>query len=153
MTIRFVWFYRPCPENFTCLQGYGENPNYGYTSFDSFGWALLSSFRLMMQDYWENLYQLVLRTAGPWHMLFFIVIIFLGSFYLLNLILAIVAMSYDELQKKAEEEEEAALLEEEAIRVSRSLATCSPSLLRRPPGDLMPRHVPVPWALVLIRSA
>jgi voltage-gated sodium channel type II alpha len=102
------------------LQGYGDNPNYGYTSFDSFGWALLSSFRLMMQDYWENLYQLVLRTAGPWHMLFFIVIIFLGSFYLLNLILAIVAMSYDELQKKAEEEEEAALLEEEAIRVSLS---------------------------------
>lgn len=48
-------------------------------------------------------------------MLFFIVIIFLGSFYLVNLILAIVAMSYDELQKKAEEEEAA---EEEAIRVS-----------------------------------
>lgn len=56
----------------------------------------------------------VLRSAGPWHMLFFIVIIFLGSFYLVNLILAIVAMSYDELQKKAEEEEAA---EEEAIRV------------------------------------
>ena len=33
-------------------------------------------------------------------------------------ILAIVAMSYDELQKKAEEEEEAALAEEEALRVS-----------------------------------
>jgi hypothetical protein len=48
-------------------------------------------------------------------MLFFIVIIFLGSFYLVNLILAIVAMSYDELQKKAEEEEEA---EEKALRVS-----------------------------------
>lgn len=48
-------------------------------------------------------------------MLFFIIIIFLGSFYLVNLILAIVAMSYDELQKKAEEEEAA---EEEAIRVS-----------------------------------
>jgi hypothetical protein len=31
--------------------------------------------------------------------------------------LAIVAMSYDELQKKAEEEEEAALAEEEALRV------------------------------------
>lgn len=56
----------------------------------------------------------VLRSAGPWHMLFFIVIIFLGSFYLVNLILAIVAMSYDELQKKAEEEEAA---EEEAMRV------------------------------------
>ena len=49
---------------------------------------------------------------------FFVINIFLGSFYLVNLILAIVAMSYDELQKKAEEEEEAALLEEEALRVS-----------------------------------
>lgn len=106
--------YRQCLPGYTCLQGYGENPNYGYTSFDTFGWALLSAFRLMTQDYWENLYQLVLRSAGPWHMLFFIVIIFLGSFYLVNLILAIVAMSYDELQKKAEEEEAA---EEEAIRV------------------------------------
>lgn len=104
-----------CDEGFICLQGFGPNPNYGYTSFDTFGWAFLSAFRLMTQDYWENLYQLVLRSAGPWHMLFFIVIIFLGSFYLVNLILAIVAMSYDELQKKAEEEEAA---EEEALRVS-----------------------------------
>jgi hypothetical protein len=56
----------------------------------------------------------VLRSAGSWHVLFFVVIIFLGSFYLVNLILAIVAMSYDELQKKAEEEEQA---EEEALRV------------------------------------
>lgn len=104
-----------CPDGYMCLQGYGDNPNYDYTSFDTFGWAFLSAFRLMTQDYWENLYQLVLRSAGPWHMLFFIVIIFLGSFYLVNLILAIVAMSYDELQKKAEEEEAA---EEEAIRVN-----------------------------------
>ncbi|XP_011504558.1 PREDICTED: sodium channel protein para [Ceratosolen solmsi marchali] len=108
-----------CPPGYTCLQGYGENPNYGYTSFDTFGWALLSAFRLMTQDYWENLYQLVLRSAGPWHMLFFIVIIFLGSFYLVNLILAIVAMSYDELQKKAEEEE---LAEEQAIREAEEAA-------------------------------
>ncbi|XP_026827719.1 sodium channel protein para isoform X19 [Ooceraea biroi] len=108
-----------CLPGYTCLQGYGTNPNYGYTSFDTFGWALLSAFRLMTQDYWENLYQLVLRSAGPWHMLFFIVIIFLGSFYLVNLILAIVAMSYDELQKKAEEEEAA---EEEAMREAEEAA-------------------------------
>ncbi|XP_034241357.1 sodium channel protein para isoform X3 [Thrips palmi] len=108
-----------CEPGYTCIQGFGSNPNYGYTSFDTFGWALLSAFRLMTQDYWENLYQLVLRSAGPWHMLFFIVIIFLGSFYLVNLILAIVAMSYDELQKKAEEEEAA---EEEAIREAEEAA-------------------------------
>lgn len=37
----------------------GRNPNYGYTSFDTFSWAFLALFRLMTQDFWENLYQLV----------------------------------------------------------------------------------------------
>ena len=49
---------RQCPEGFSCLR-VGNNPDYGYTSFDSFGWAFLSLFRLMTQDYWENLYQQV----------------------------------------------------------------------------------------------
>ncbi|XP_058457292.1 sodium channel protein para isoform X9 [Malaya genurostris] len=115
-----------CEDGYICLQGFGDNPNYGYTSFDTFGWAFLSAFRLMTQDYWENLYQLVLRSAGPWHMLFFIVIIFLGSFYLVNLILAIVAMSYDELQKKAEEEEAA---EEEALREAEEAAAAKQAKL------------------------
>ena len=47
-----------CPEGYICVKA-GRNPNYGYTSFDTFSWAFLSLFRLMTQDYWENLYQLV----------------------------------------------------------------------------------------------
>ncbi|XP_030629759.1 sodium channel protein type 4 subunit alpha A [Chanos chanos] len=84
-----------CPEGFTCMKA-GRNPNYGYTSYDSFGWAFLALFRLMTQDYWENLFQLTLRAAGKTYMIFFVVVIFLGSFYLINLILAVVAMAYDE---------------------------------------------------------
>lgn len=93
-----------CPAGTTCMQGYGPNPNYGYTSFDTFASAYLCAFRLMTQDFWENLFQITLRTSGPWHIIFFMINIFLGSFYLINLILAIVAMSYDELQRAAEEE-------------------------------------------------
>jgi len=104
-----------------CLQGFGPNPNYGYTSFDSFGWAFLSAFRLMTQDFWEDLYQLVLRAAGPWHML--LEAQMNANFDIcLNLILAIVAMSYDELQKKAEEEETSELLVVE--RHKRALLIC-----------------------------
>ncbi|XP_078087761.1 sodium channel, voltage gated, type V-like, alpha b [Mustelus asterias] len=84
-----------CPPTFVCLKA-GRNPDYNYTSFDNFGWAFLSLFRLMTQDYWENLYHQILRTAGKAYMLFFVVVIFLGSFYLINLILAVVAMAYDE---------------------------------------------------------
>ncbi|KFV61231.1 Sodium channel protein type 2 subunit alpha, partial [Dryobates pubescens] len=84
-----------CPEEFICVKA-GRNPNYGYTSFDTFSWAFLSLFRLMTQDYWENLYQLTLRAAGKAYMIFFVLVIFLGSFYLINLILAVVAMAYEE---------------------------------------------------------
>uniref|UniRef100_A0A669DIG9 Sodium channel protein n=1 Tax=Oreochromis niloticus TaxID=8128 RepID=A0A669DIG9_ORENI len=84
-----------CPDGFVCLKA-GRNPNYGYTSFDTFGWAFLSLFRLMTQDYWENLYHQTLRSAGKTYMVFFVVVIFLGSFYLINLILAVVAMAYEE---------------------------------------------------------
>jgi len=128
-----------CEAGYLCLQGWGPNPNYGYTSFDSFGWAFLSSFRLMTQDFWENLYQLVLRANGPYHILFFVFIIFLGSYYLVNLILAIVAMSYDQLQKRAEEEEEAALAEEEALREAEEARLAAQAEaeagLLRPPDD------------------
>ena len=89
---------------FFALQGFGPKPNYGYTSYGNIMYAYLCAFRLMTQDFWENLYQITLRTAGPWHILYFMINIFLGSFYLINLILAIVAMSYDELQRIAEDE-------------------------------------------------
>uniref|UniRef100_A0A3B3QP83 Sodium channel protein n=1 Tax=Paramormyrops kingsleyae TaxID=1676925 RepID=A0A3B3QP83_9TELE len=99
-----------CPEGYTCIKA-GRNPNYGYTTYDSFGWAFLCSFRLMTQDYWESLFQMTLRAAGKTYMLFFVFVIFLGSFYLINLILAVVAMAYDEqhqatLDEAREKEEE-----------------------------------------------
>nr|XP_061813747.1 sodium channel protein type 8 subunit alpha-like isoform X4 [Nerophis lumbriciformis] len=94
-----------CPEGFTCLKA-GRNPNYGYTSFDSFGWAFLTLFRLMTQDFWENLYMLTLRAAGKTYMIFFVLVIFVGSFYLVNLILAVVAMAYEEQNQATIEEAE-----------------------------------------------
>uniref|UniRef100_A0A8D1YLD3 Sodium channel protein n=1 Tax=Sus scrofa TaxID=9823 RepID=A0A8D1YLD3_PIG len=84
-----------CPEGYRCLKA-GENPDHGYTSFDSFAWAFLALFRLMTQDCWERLYQQTLRSAGKIYMIFFMLVIFLGSFYLVNLILAVVAMAYEE---------------------------------------------------------
>uniref|UniRef100_A0A8C5F211 Sodium channel protein n=1 Tax=Gopherus evgoodei TaxID=1825980 RepID=A0A8C5F211_9SAUR len=95
-----------CPGNYICRK-VGENPDYGYTSFDTFGWAFLSLFRLMTQDYWERLYQQTLRASGKIYMLFFMVVIFLGSFYLVNLILAVVTMAYEEQNKATIAETEA----------------------------------------------
>ncbi|KAK2494435.1 hypothetical protein MC885_005761 [Smutsia gigantea] len=84
-----------CPTGYLCLKT-SDNPDFNYTSFDSFAWAFLSLFRLMTQDSWERLYQQTLRASGKMYMIFFVLVIFLGSFYLVNLILAVVTMAYEE---------------------------------------------------------
>uniref|UniRef100_A0A672TTN5 Sodium channel protein n=1 Tax=Strigops habroptila TaxID=2489341 RepID=A0A672TTN5_STRHB len=93
-----------CPKNYTC-KSIGKNPDFGYTSFDHFGWAFLSLFRLMTQDYWERLYRQTIRTSGKSYVLFFMAVIFLCSFYLFNLILAVVTLAYEEQNKAIEAKE------------------------------------------------
>lgn len=46
-----------------------------------------------------------LRAAGKPYMIFFVLVIFLGSFYLINLILAVVAMAYEEQSQATQKEE------------------------------------------------
>ncbi|XP_017923087.2 sodium channel protein type 5 subunit alpha-like [Manacus vitellinus] len=95
-----------CPPGYKCCK-IGPNPDYGFTSFDTFGWAFLSLFRLMTQDYWERLYQQTLRASGKVYIVFFMMVIFLGSFYLVNLILAVVTMAYEDQNKATIAETEA----------------------------------------------
>ncbi|XDA86301.1 sodium channel protein type 5 subunit alpha isoform X5 [Ovis aries] len=131
-----------CPEGYRCLKA-GENPDHGYTSFDSFAWAFLALFRLMTQDCWERLYQQTLRSAGKIYMIFFMLVIFLGSFYLVNLILAVVAMAYEEQnqatiaeteekEKRFQEAMELLKKEQEALAI-RGVDTMSRSSLEMSP--------------------
>ncbi|XP_074071894.1 sodium channel protein type 9 subunit alpha-like [Macrotis lagotis] len=83
-----------CPDGYMCVKA-GMNPDHNYTSFDNFSWAILTLFRLMTLDNWENLYQQILRAAGKTYVIFFIVIILFCSFYLMTLILAVVIMAYE----------------------------------------------------------
>ncbi|NWY67180.1 SCN5A protein, partial [Erithacus rubecula] len=102
----FIINSRDCPPGYKCCK-IGPNPDYGFTSFDTFGWAFLSLFRLMTQDCWERLYQQTLRASGKVYVVFFMMVIFLGSFYLVNLILAVVTMAYEDQNKATIAETEA----------------------------------------------
>ncbi|KAL3313015.1 hypothetical protein Ciccas_008386, partial [Cichlidogyrus casuarinus] len=114
-----------CPIGYTCVRTQIGNPNNGWTSFDDFGSALLCTFRLMTQDYWEHLYRLVIVANGEAHILYFILVIFLGSYYLVNVILAIVSLSYDAVCAQdaadAEEELEAKRAEEERREAGKAI--------------------------------
>ena len=66
--------------------------------------AFLTSFRLVALDAWNRLYYLTLHTSGKGYVLFYIFLVFLGSYYLINLILAVVYMAYEEEVAAVEEE-------------------------------------------------
>ncbi|XP_029698186.1 sodium channel protein type 2 subunit alpha-like [Takifugu rubripes] len=87
-----------CPEGYMCIRA-GRTPNYSYTSYDTFGWSLLSSFRLLTQEYWENLMQLVLRSAGKFSLVHFLFFVSPGCFVLVSLIVAVAAAAVCELEQ------------------------------------------------------
>ena len=84
---------RDCPVNATCLR-VGPNPNYGYTSFDNMGASLLTVLQIITMDFWEDVYHKVLASTGLASLVFFLFAIFFGSFMMINLVLAVVAMNY-----------------------------------------------------------
>ncbi len=43
----------------------------------------------------------IIRASGPWNIIFFIFVVFFGSFYLINMMLAVVNMAYEEEAKTA----------------------------------------------------
>uniref|UniRef100_A0A3P8USE9 Sodium channel protein n=1 Tax=Cynoglossus semilaevis TaxID=244447 RepID=A0A3P8USE9_CYNSE len=142
-----------CPEGYTCMKA-GRNPNYGYTSFDSFGWAFLALFRLMTQDFWENLYMLTLRAAGKTYMIFFVLVIFVGSFYLVNLILAVVAMAYEEqnqatMEEAAQKEEEFKAMLEQLKKQQEDAQVCAPRDAAELLSDIRLFSVLSDWTRVL----
>lgn len=100
---------RHCPTNYTCLSS-GENPNYGYTNFENFAWSLVTAFQLITMDFWENVFNYVLSAMGSWYVFYFMFAVFFGSFYLINLVLAVVAVSYQQevvaMQQRDSEYEE-----------------------------------------------
>ena len=85
-----------CPEPYTCLPGIGSNPNFGFTNYDNFAWALIVTIQVVTLDFWEDVYMLVLSTAGTANIIYFVFTLFFGALFVFNLVLAVVAMSYAE---------------------------------------------------------
>ncbi|XP_068729717.1 sodium channel protein 1 brain-like [Montipora capricornis] len=100
-----------CPVNYTCMANAGPNPDHGYTTFDNIGWSLVMALQILTMDYWENLYDKIIRSSGALYVPYFIIGIFFCSFYLMNLVLAVVYLSYElELCSEEKEKEKRILL-------------------------------------------
>jgi len=84
-----------CPPMHFCGKR-NENPNFGQTSFDNIFYALISIFQSVTLEGWSVIMQMVWETYTPFSFIFFIPLVFIGAFFLLNLTLAVIKSKFSE---------------------------------------------------------
>ena len=70
--------YRSCPEGYHCAP-LAENPNYGVTNFDNFGYAVLSLFQVVTLEGWSDIMYKIMDADGWWASIIFMVIVMIGA--------------------------------------------------------------------------
>nr|XP_042895043.1 muscle calcium channel subunit alpha-1 [Parasteatoda tepidariorum] len=100
----------PCGENgYHCnssssevCMGYWEGPNFGITNFDNFGLAMLTVFQCVTNEGWTNvLYNINDSVGNEWPWIYFISLIIIGSFFVLNLVLGVLSGEFSKEREKA----------------------------------------------------
>lgn len=82
------------------------NPDFGITSFDNIGSAFLQVYIVTTLEGWTKIMSYVQKTFGYALSVYFILIVFVGAFFLINLTLAVITIKFNESQQNAKKEEE-----------------------------------------------
>jgi hypothetical protein len=73
---------------------YEEGMNWGMTTFDDFPSAVITIFQIVTLEGWSNIMYMAMDASGAGWSLFFCTIVFVGSFFVLNLVLAVLENSF-----------------------------------------------------------
>ena len=72
------------------------NPNFEVTNFDNIFWALLVVFQCVTLEGWSDVMVLYQQAYTYYVFLYFVPLVFMGAFFLLNLVLAVINFSFGE---------------------------------------------------------
>uniref|UniRef100_UPI00358F1DA9 voltage-dependent N-type calcium channel subunit alpha-1B-like n=1 Tax=Myxine glutinosa TaxID=7769 RepID=UPI00358F1DA9 len=93
---------RRCPEGFDCRGGY-PGPNYGITQFDNVFFAVLTVFQCITMEGWTDvLYYTNSAMGDRWNWLYFVPLIIIGSFFMLNLVLGVLSGEFAKERERVE---------------------------------------------------
>ncbi|XP_069693168.1 muscle calcium channel subunit alpha-1 isoform X2 [Periplaneta americana] len=88
-------------KNMVCKE-YWEGPNNGITNFDNFGLAMLTVFQCVTLEGWTDvLYYVEDAMGNSWQWIYFISMVILGAFFVMNLILGVLSGEFSKEREKA----------------------------------------------------
>nr|XP_049461465.1 voltage-dependent calcium channel type A subunit alpha-1-like isoform X11 [Anopheles coluzzii] len=90
----------------TCIEQW-EGPNFGITSFDNIGFAMLTVFQCITMEGWTAiLYWTNDALGSTFNWIYFVPLIVLGSFFMLNLVLGVLSGEFAKEREKVENRQE-----------------------------------------------
>ncbi|XP_003490120.2 muscle calcium channel subunit alpha-1 isoform X8 [Bombus impatiens] len=93
--------YNVGPEYY-CSRRFWEGPNWGITNFDNFGLAMLTVFQCVTLEGWTDvLYNIEDAMGSSWQWIYFISMVILGAFFVMNLILGVLSGEFSKEREKA----------------------------------------------------
>ncbi|XP_050450291.1 muscle calcium channel subunit alpha-1 isoform X2 [Cataglyphis hispanica] len=88
--------------DYHCSKQFWEGPNYGITNFDNFGLAMLTVFQCVTLEGWTDvLYNIEDAMGSSWQWIYFISMVILGAFFVMNLILGVLSGEFSKEREKA----------------------------------------------------
>ncbi|XP_077791303.1 voltage-dependent L-type calcium channel subunit alpha-1C isoform X7 [Podarcis muralis] len=92
---------RQCQNGTECRPGW-EGPKHGITNFDNFAFAMLTVFQCITMEGWTDVLYWVNDAIGRgWPWIYFVTLIIIGSFFVLNLVLGVLSGEFSKEREKA----------------------------------------------------
>eukprot|EP00793_Prasinoderma_coloniale_P003769 PRCOL_00003146-RA len=137
---------RVCPRDgdgvqLTCVRG--ENPKHNAISFDNILWAWLTIFTCVSMEGWTDVMYDLQDGKSPWVWIYFLFLIIVGSFYAINLALAVLYLYFT----RRDDDEEAESAQDNA---GDKKVTSDAKAFDN--GGRMPGDVPVQSSSKLVRT-
>ncbi|XP_030582425.1 voltage-dependent R-type calcium channel subunit alpha-1E isoform X1 [Archocentrus centrarchus] len=100
--VEFPCGVRQCPPKYTCNDTW-IGPNDGITQFDNILFAVLTVFQCITMEGWTTVLYNTDDALGPsWNWLYFIPLIIIGSFFVLNLVLGVLSGEFAKERERVE---------------------------------------------------
>ena len=96
-----------CPAGQYCVdQRKQDLPNFGFSNFDNIAWAWLTIFQCISMEGWTNIMYMVMDTTSTWTWPYFVVLIVFGSFFAVNLALAVLYVYFTGAGEEGRDDDE-----------------------------------------------
>uniref|UniRef100_A0A8C4HJW2 Voltage-dependent N-type calcium channel subunit alpha n=1 Tax=Dicentrarchus labrax TaxID=13489 RepID=A0A8C4HJW2_DICLA len=97
---------RTCSNGTACKE-YWIGPSFGITNFDNILFAILTVFQCITMEGWVDiLYNANDASGNTWNWLYFIPLIIIGSFFMLNLVLGVLSGEFAKERERVEKRQE-----------------------------------------------